>query len=180
MLETLLGQEVRLEDAPTFLDRHGRVSAILWLMNGESVQARLVAAGEAALAPVPEVDAGTLQHLLWLEQEARTARRGLWGRGELPILDAARVDAPPMAFVLVEGLVLDVTAAQSFVYVNFGADWRTDFSVRALKADAKAFAKAGLDLAALEGRRVRIRGRVLAANGPMIEVFHPAQIEVLE
>ena len=38
----------------------------------------------------------------------------------------------------------------------------------------------GFDLAAYDGRRVRVRGWLKSLNGPMIEVTHPEQIEVLE
>ena len=44
----------------------------------------------------------------------------------------------------------------------------------------RTFRRAGVDPTSLEGRRVRVRGWLQSLNGPMIEVTHPEQIEVLE
>jgi micrococcal nuclease len=71
-----------------------------------------------------------------------------------------------------------VAPTERYVYLNFGADWRADFTVRAQRADL-AGALAGLDLAALAGRMVEVRGVVLEAGGPLIELSHAEQIQVL-
>jgi micrococcal nuclease len=42
-----------------------------------------------------------------------------------------------------------------------------------------AFTAAGIDLKALAGKRLRVRGWVMWRNGPMIEATHPEQIELL-
>ena len=42
-----------------------------------------------------------------------------------------------------------------------------------------AFTAAGIDLTALAGKRLRVRGWVMWRNGPMIEATHPEQIELL-
>jgi hypothetical protein len=73
-----------------------------------------------------------------------------------------------------------VARAQQFVYLNFGRDWRRDFTVRAALPDARRFARQGLELDGLVGREILVRGHLLEANGPMIELVHPAQIEVVE
>jgi micrococcal nuclease len=79
--------------------------------------------------------------------------------------------------VLVRGRVRAVARAAEFVYLNFGEDWRRDFTVRADARDAARFARQGLDLERLE---IVVRGLLFEANGPMIELAHPAQIEVME
>ena len=78
------------------------------------------------------------------------------------------------------GRVRAVARAAEFVYLNFGEDWRRDFTVRADARDAARFARQGLDLERLEGREIVVRGLLFEANGPMIELAHPAQIEVME
>jgi hypothetical protein len=82
--------------------------------------------------------------------------------------------------VLVRGRVRAVARAQEFVYLNFGEDWRRDFTVRAAARDAAGFARQGLDLEQLAGQEVLVRGPLFEANGPMIELVHPAQIEVMQ
>ena len=66
------------------------------------------------------------------------------------------------------------------VYLNFGSDWRTDFTVRIDPADASRFETAGMDLLALEGQVIRVRGWVQDENGPMIRVDHPERIELVD
>ena len=68
----------------------------------------------------------------------------------------------------------------AFTYLDFGADWRRDFTLRAESRDLARFARAGLDVAALAGRRILARGWLFESAGPMIELVHPAQIEVEE
>jgi len=76
--------------------------------------------------------------------------------------------------------VLKAADVRGTVYLNFGADWRSDFTV-ALRRDAlKTFAAAGVDPLGYAGRLIRVRGWLTSYNGPMIEATHPEQIEVLQ
>ena len=64
------------------------------------------------------------------------------------------------------------------IYVNFGRRWTEDFTVTVLRRHERTFGAAGLDLKALAGRQVRVRGFVEERGGPWIEVTRPEQIEV--
>ena len=75
--------------------------------------------------------------------------------------------------------MVQVAPTERFVYLNFGADWRRDFTVRIAKEVARGLADAGLDVASLPGRRIEIRGVVLEAGGPLIELSHFEQMQVL-
>ncbi|MEK0081585.1 thermonuclease family protein [Benzoatithermus flavus] len=178
VLGAVLGQEVRLEPAAPPADRHGRLRA--QVLGRGWLQGELVRAGLAVVDPASDVPDATLAALLALEHEARAANRGVWARGEIGPFPAGRVEAPVGRYVLVRGRVQGVTRARAFVYVNFGRDWRRDFTVRADLEDARRFARQGLDLDRLVGRELLVRGWLLEANGPMIELEHPAQIEVVE
>ncbi len=75
---------------------------------------------------------------------------------------------------------MDAASVRARSYLNFSADWRTDFTA-VVGADArKLFEESGIDIISLSGRPVRVRGWVRSYNGPMISVTHPEQIEVLE
>jgi hypothetical protein len=68
-----------------------------------------------------------------------------------------------------------------WAYINFGADWRKDFTVSIRRRDLRDFRKAwGERLKKLEGKAVRVRGWLRLRNGPMIEATHAEQIEVLQ
>lgn len=177
----LLGRgPARLDPEPPPLDRHGRLRAQVHGEGGAWLQGELVRRGLALVAPAADVQPPLLAELLALEKDARGAGLGLWADDRLGPWPARRVAAPRGRFVLVQGRVLDVARAQDFIYLNFGDDWRRDFTVRVEAGRRRALARAGLDLDALEGRNVMVRGTLFEANGPMIELTHPAQIEILE
>lgn len=172
--------EIMLDPQSPPLDRHGRLQAQLRTATGVWLQGELVRQGLAVVAPAADVPAETVGELLALEREARSARAGLWAEGRQGPLRAERVSRPEGAYVLVTGRVNSVTSAREFLYVNFGADWRRDFTVRVSLSSVRSFARQGLDLNGLQGRNLEVRGYIFELNGPMIELVHPAQIEVLE
>jgi hypothetical protein len=126
------------------------------------------------------VDEAALARLLTLERAARVAALGIWHEGAVGPWPAERVAAEPWTYVLVRGRVLAVARARGLVYLNYGRRWREDFTVKVEEATARRLARQGLDVNALEGRNLLVRGTLLLENGPMIELVHPAQIEVLE
>lgn len=71
----------------------------------------------------------------------------------------------------------DVARVRGTTYLNFGADWRSDFTVMIDARARRRFDHAGIDLDALEGREVLARGWIRSRNGPMIEATHPEQLQ---
>ncbi|MGK2923226.1 MAG: plastocyanin/azurin family copper-binding protein [Methyloceanibacter sp.] len=57
--------------------------------------------------------------------------------------------------------------------------WRSDFTITIERKALAMLEAAGLDLGALPGKLVRVRGFIEWWNGPMIAATHPEQIEVL-
>jgi endonuclease YncB( thermonuclease family) len=143
-----------------------------------SFQERLVESGAARVRPESD-DAPAIAALLAGEAAARAARRGLWAHSAYEPFPAARANRAVGAFNLVEGVVLAASAGRGRTYLNFGSDYRTDFTATAPGRLARAFAKAGLDLAALQGARVRVRGFVAWINGPSIALDRREALERL-
>ena len=168
-----------LEPEPAPLDRHGRLRVQLRGADGSWLQGELVQRGLALVAPAADVPGPVLAALLALEAAARAAGRGLWAGGRSGPWPAERVAAERGSYVLVRGRVQAVARTQEFVYLNFGDDWRRDFTVRVEARRVRGLARAGLDLNQLEGRALMVRGVLFEVNGPMIEVTHAAQIELL-
>ena len=183
--ELIAGAGVRLTPAGPGEDRYGRTIAHVEAGQGEAaVWVQGVMVGEGLLAAASYADTrDRTPALLALEREARAARRGGWGSGDFAVLDpdpnrlAQRLDSR----VIVEGRVIDVSPPiRGRVFVNFGLDWRTDFTA-AIPADAlDLFEDASLDPAALEGAQVRVRGWVYEENGPMMRIDHPEAIELVD
>jgi hypothetical protein len=120
--------------------------------------------------------------LLARESEARAKRLGLWSSSAYRIvqaLDVKRLGRLIHSYQLVEGEIVAVGEGGRRIYLNFTQDWRSDFTVSVERKDAGAFAAAGIDLKALQGKRLRVRGFLAWRNGPMIEASHPEQIELL-
>jgi endonuclease YncB( thermonuclease family) len=161
------------------MDRHGRTLAQLERDDGLWIQAALIQAGMARAYSLPD-NRALATELLTYEQTARKARRGIWANSFYRIRDPGELEDTIDSYQLVEGRVVTAAKPQSRLYLNFGTDWKTDFTV-AIDAQAlKLFKAAGLDPLTWEGRRLRVRGWIKSFNGPLIDVTHPEQIEVLE
>ena len=105
---------------------------------------------------------------------------GLLGNAVVALLDApAELAALRGTFHLGRGRVLKAARVMGRVYLNFGDDWRQDFTVTVDSRARRMFKKAGVDPLAFKGREVRVRGWLKKWNGPMIDATHPEQIEVL-
>ncbi len=181
----LEGQDIRLGYDGLQRDRYDRAIAQVYRAGeGEDswVQADMVSAGLARVLTHPG-NRQAAAPLLQLEAQARAAGAGLWGN------PAHRVrDTHPDALAqdigsvqLVQGRVVEVTRLRSGrTYINFGLDYRTDFTVVVEAGDEAAFEEAGRPLAELEGRSVRVRGWIEAENGPLMRIDHPERIEWLD
>lgn len=155
-------------------DRYGRQPVHL-AADGLWLQGDLLARGLARADPAAGVACAT--DLLAVEGGARATRTGLWADPAYAVRppDGAR----PGQFQIIEGRVLAVAKKDGRVFLNFGADWKTDFTVTITPADMRRFRHARLDPMVLTGRRVRVRGIVQRYHGTEIELAGPEGLEVL-
>jgi len=166
-------------------DRHGRLLAHLFIEEEGHpwVQARLLSQGLARVYGFAD-NRALLGEMLAFERGARAAGRGIWVEPFYRLLDAQELEARPRDFIgrfeIVEGRILGVALVRGRTYLNFGPDWKRDFTATIDAAAGRLFEADGLDVEAFEGRRVRVRGWLNSLNGPMVKVTHPEQIEVLE
>ncbi len=167
-------------------DRYGRALAQVYTLTATGkrdlwVQEEMVRLGLARVYTWPDTwqDAGALYTA---EAAARAGGRGIWGdpyyavRTTEPNMLAQDVDS----FQLVEGIITSVATVRGTVYMNFGADYKTDFTITVAKKSRRKLERAGLDFAALEGANVRIRGWIELQNGPMIWLDDPNRLEILD
>ena len=120
-----------------------------------------------------------LAALLALEAEARGARRGLWALPEFRVITSNEAIRHLDSFQLVQGRVRNVDRKAGRTFVNFGEDWRSDFTVEIAARLRRHLAAVGLDPADYQGKMVRVRGWIKSRNGPLIELVQPEQIEVI-
>jgi endonuclease YncB( thermonuclease family) len=178
------GDQVILRRAEIASDRYGRLVAYAYTMrDGDElfVQGELIADGFARVSD--RVGHDCAGELLSREKTARKARLGLWAD---PYYDVVNVETPVDVpaqrgrFALVEGTVTSVRESGATIYVNLGRRRSEDITVTVPKRNERTFAAAGLDLKALAGRRIRVRGWVEqrgVEDRAWIAAEHPEQIE---
>lgn len=176
--ELALGRRLRLYYGGAELDRYGRALAHLVDEDGTWIQGAMIERGMARTYSFAD-NSALVPELLRLEAAARAARQGIWALAWYRIRTPDETTGDIDSYQLVEGEVQAVAERRAHSYLNFGPDWRTDFTVSADARARRLCENAGLPLAGLEGRRIRARGWIESFNGPMIELTHPEQIEVL-
>lgn len=166
-------------------DRYGRALAQAYVLGGDGqkniwLQEEMVRLGMARVYTWPDTFQDS-EKLYEAEIKARDAKRGIWGhdyyriRSPEPNALAQDVDS----YQIVQGLIVSAADVRGQIYLNFGSDYKTDFTIAIHKRDRKAFETAGVELLSLEGAAVRIRGWVELSNGPMMWLDHPERLEVL-
>ena len=156
-------------------DRYDRLVAQLRRDDGVWVQGALLERGLARVATTVDARDGAAA-LYAAEQVARQAGLGMWRHKAYRLRDPGDVGQAVGRFAVVRGAVVSAREVRGRVYLNFGEDWRRDFTARADKAAVRLFGAAGVSLTALEGLTVEVRGWVHRRNGPMIDLTHPEQL----
>lgn len=181
--DMILGKSVKLAYRGRRADRYGRHLAHLFVMFGGQetwVQGELLAAGAARMYGLPgSVACGP--EMLAHETLARSARRGLWSSAiyrPKPAHLVALLMSKRSRFEIVEGVVATVSRTKSGVYLNFGSDWKSDFTARIAKDVLSANPDLNRSLAGIEGKTIAVRGWIERRNGPMIDIRDPAQFEL--
>lgn len=178
-LREFVGREVTFATADTVppRDRHGRRAGLVRLGDArETVQEGLLSRGLALVRPETALP-GCLPVFLAAEAEARRAGRGQWAGLPLPAVDIEAILERRGRFTIVAGRVLSVGNTRALSYLNFGPVWRQDMTGRVMAPVRIALEARGTSLADLVGRRVTLRGTVLEAGGPAIELSRVEQIE---
>lgn len=116
--------------------------------------------------------------MLLLEEKARSDKLGIWG--DITVLTPDTADSASGSFAIVEGQVESVALKKNRIYINFGKDWKTDFTLSIAPDNKRAFAKEKLDPQSWGGQTIRVRGNVRDYNGPYMEIDHPAAVEFIK
>ncbi len=145
----------------------------LWL------QEELLCRGLARVYTFPD-NRQLAPELFVAERAARAAHRGMWAEPACAVrtVDPARLANDIGAFHIVEGRIAGTAKVRGRVYLNFGEDFRSDFTATISPNAVPLFTKAKLDPLALKDKVVRVRGYLRNYNGPVIDITHPEQIEI--
>lgn len=179
------GRTVTLRYGGARRDRYGRAVAHPVRDDGLWLQGAMLRAGLARVRTLAD-NRALATEMYAAERAARAARRGIWSHPRYRVRAPDDLDDAIDSFRIVEGRTVAATRSRGGrIYLNFGDDRRSDFTVAIARSDRELFesawAEAGFaPVSALAGRRIRVRGWLRADNGPLIEADHPEQIELLD
>ncbi len=115
-----------------------------------------------------------------IEEYARKNKIGLWGDDRYRILSHNEVADKISSFRIVEDTVNKVSIVNNNVYLNFGNDWKTDFTIMIDSNMRKIFGMNGVNLTSLTNKKVRVRGWIEEYYGPMIKIKQTEQLEIFD
>ncbi len=170
----------------TLGNQYGRTNrmghALAHLQNkktGEWVNGTLVAQG-LAFVMTDKSNSDMALQLYVLEDAARKANKGIWTKDSpYGILNADDAGNGEGRIAIVEGVITKASGAKNNLFLNFGNDSRKDFTVMISPALRKIFARKGIDVLALAGKHVRVRGWIRHWNGPFMELETAERLEIL-
>ena len=120
------------------------------------------------------------QEMLALEDKARQEKIGIWAEERFRVLNPDETEEALGEFAVVEGRIESVALKKNRIYINFGKDWRNDFTVSIAPEDKRRFSKAKLDPLGWGGKIIRVRGSIRSYNVPNMEATHPQSIEIID
>lgn len=179
----LAGKQVRIHQ--TRDAQNGRVNRMGYALahleradNDIWVQGFLLVNGLARVFPADR-NTEMAAAMMKLEDIARQAGRGLWADEQYRLLDADDAGPGVHGLAVVEGTIKNASMVNNRIYLNFGDDWRTDFTIGIEPAVRRRFIQMGIDPLSLAHKQVRVRGWLEDYNGPYIRLSDPAWLEIL-
>lgn len=164
----------RFCDTSQMTDRYG--VPIAYIVNGDGWhQAQLVQTGKALVLSQAGEKAG-LDILLGLEQEARAEKRGIWGDTEPPYGPVREALLHKGKVAVLFGTVVGTGESKDRYFLNFGEDWKTDFTIEIPRKRARSIK---FNPEELDGQMVEVRGAIDEKDGPRMIITRPGQIRLL-
>ncbi len=183
--QNLLGKKVGFyivgDDPYKRADRFGHTLAHVVTEDGSWVQAQIVSRG-LAWATVSATSRDLAIPLFKYEDIARSQASGLWALPEFAIRDNDTIGVNSYnSFQIYQGKIKTVTEKDNFIFINFGKNPQTDFTISFYKKDLGPFqlrsgAYTHLPVE-LIGQTIRIRGWVEENGGPMMQLECLEQLE---
>lgn len=185
LAELVLGKRIGLAFGASREDRYGRLLAHVFLSEGGRriwVQGEMLQLGLARAYSLPG-DQSCLTELIANEDIARTAGAGVWMShlyAVRPAFKALFLMGQRSTFQIVRGRVVSVTRTKNAAYIDFGADWHTDFTISISKRVLTAHPDFSAQLESMKDKVVEVRGWIERRNGPLIALTSPAILKILD
>ncbi len=173
----VLGQKVRLlpcKERPA--DHYGRMLAFVY-KNNKDVGEALLGKGLARTLFVGPCGRAGAKAYRALERKAFRARLGIWSLQKPRRISHSMAHGHIGWLLSVTGRVTKVHGGPKAFYLNFGQDYRTDFTAVIFRKDISRLSEEGLPpIKTFRGKRVEVTGVIREFNGPEIIIESADQI----
>jgi len=177
--DLVLGKFVTLYFGGQRKDRYGRALAHLFLEDGKWVQGEMLKYGMARVYTFHD-NRSVVPEMMGYEHTARQNNSGIWAMDYYKSKQQETSGKYHNSFQLVTGTVRKVAKIRGTYYLNFGENWREDFTIMIKSRAARKFIKAEIMPENYAGKKIEVRGWLKTYNGPMIEATHPEQIIIIQ
>ena len=142
------------------------------------VQGMLLEKGLARILP-SNINTELAIELKQAEEIARKENLGLWESDEFQLQSPESVISAINAQAIVEGKVRSHSMNNNQIYLHFGLDRRSDFTIGISPQVRRILNQQGIDPLKLAHKTIRVRGFVEEYQGPYIQLAHPAWIDLI-
>ena len=177
--EILQDQKIReyipIKNASQIQNRLGQDVLHIENLDGEWVQEVLISEGLARVIPDQKLEDITI-HLLKVEYQARKEKKGLWEDSAYKIHSAETIKPSAWEMQIVEDKIKKIATIKNNTYLNFGDNWRTDFTILIPSKIRQYYTKKGIDIFSFQDQKIQVRGYVEDFNGPLIKLESPSHL----
>lgn len=154
------------------------IAHIVQVESNTWVQGMLLSLGVARTRSTQNNPEMTKQ-MLRLEDKARKNKNGMWEIPNYSVLTPEGAKKHIGSYQIVEGTIQSAAMHKNRLYLNFGKNWRDDFTVSISAFDLKKFTRQKIYPKDWNGKHVRVRGWIESYNGPYMKIDHPERFEAL-
>jgi len=160
-------------------DIYGRYLATV-VSEDVNVNSVLLREGMALPMLIPPCGRMITVNVLAAAAQGALSGKGIYSLRDYEIIPHADAAAHLGKNAMVKGRILGLHKGRKAWHLNFGQDWKTDFTAVLFTDGQRRFLDLGIDPASLVGREVLVIGKIKGYNGPEIIVGGPDRIIPLE
>jgi len=173
-LDQLAGRTVNLNLCEE-KDVYGRYLGVLSI-KGENVNMALLEEGLAVPMLIPPCGKSVASDVLAASGRALIARIGIYSQASFETVRHENAGEHIGETAVIRGRILNLHKGRKAWHLNFGKDWKTDFTAVLFREARFRFQALGLNPEDLVGSEVLVLGKVKEYNGPEIVIRGPEQI----
>ena len=176
--DLVMGKIVSIVTDVETTDHYGRTLAYVFV-DDTLVNEAVIREGAALARPYPP-NLSYQELFCAAMKQARIEEKGMWANTDAWMIPQNDADDYIGLSKTVVGTVIASELTASGVFLNFGFDYASDFTVFIPAGDLDAFYTSGINDPALayRGKQIEVIGTITEKNGPSIRITSPCQIHL--